>query len=117
VALADVRQFVFGMDELEHGVPFLVGVGDLVIWARGSAAWWRCLVGDDGPRVGAAGRSGDLGGTVDGWNAARCAQAPVRAPPQGAATVIAVVRATGDIVGRVVVFGWFGSIIGAPPSR
>ena len=53
--------------------------------------------------------------SVDRWggsNAARSAQAPVRAPPQGAATVIAVVRATGDIVGRVVVFGLFGSIIG-----
>ncbi len=55
---------------------------------------------------------GSIAGPVGGSIAARSAQAPVRAPPQGAATVVAVERATGDIVGRVVVFGLFGSIIG-----
>ena len=86
-----------------------VGVGGLVIWARWDAARWRRRATRESAQRPRRVIS------VDRWAARtprRSAQAPVRAPPQGAATVIAVVRATGDIVGRVVVFGLFGSIIG-----
>jgi len=114
MTLTDDCQFVLRVQCLEHGVPFLfVGLvlGDRGRGVRGSGAHRQRGSHGTGREGGRPSRpAGRLwaGDSIAAWSA----QAPVRAPPQGATTVVTTAGTSGDIAGRVVGFCFIGSIIG-----
>ena len=81
-------------------------------WGIGAAA---CAVRARTGNGGVTERAGEMAGgplwagdSIAAWSA----QAPVRAPPRGATTVVTTAGTSGDIAGRVVGFCFIGSIIG-----